>query len=63
MRQMIKLASVTKVFRKAVSERVNRYDMENLTTKKDTLYTDWALGEPFVAEALDSTKHRVSYQF
>lgn len=62
MRQIIKLASVTKVFRKANSQKPNRYDMENLTSKKNTLFVDWALGEEFIAEAMDSMQHKV-YHF
>ncbi|VDK44169.1 unnamed protein product [Anisakis simplex] len=61
MRQMIKLAGVTKKFRKAESGRPNRYDMENLTTKKDTHHRDWALGEEFQDEALDSTQHKITF--
>ncbi|VDO31295.1 unnamed protein product [Onchocerca flexuosa] len=61
MRQLIKLASVTKVFRKANSQKPNRYDMENLTSKKNTLFADWKLGEEFIAEALDSTQHKITF--
>uniref|UniRef100_A0A915Q7X5 Cytosolic fatty-acid binding proteins domain-containing protein n=1 Tax=Setaria digitata TaxID=48799 RepID=A0A915Q7X5_9BILA len=61
MRQIIKLASVTKVFRKAASQKPNRYDMENLTSKKNTLFADWALGEEFITEAVDSTQHKITF--
>ncbi|MFH4980144.1 hypothetical protein AB6A40_006853 [Gnathostoma spinigerum] len=61
MRQVIKLASVTKIFRDAASGKPNRYDMENLTTKKDTHHRDWALGEEFSDEALDSTIHKITF--
>lgn len=33
--------------------------MENLTSRKNTLFADWALGEEFIAEALDSMQHKV----
>lgn len=59
MRQVIKLISITKIFRKADSQKPNRYDMENLTSRKNTLFADWALGEEFIAEALDSMQHKV----
>uniref|UniRef100_A0A915AT86 Cytosolic fatty-acid binding proteins domain-containing protein n=1 Tax=Parascaris univalens TaxID=6257 RepID=A0A915AT86_PARUN len=61
MRQMIKLAGVTKKFQNAASGKPNRYDMENLTTKKDTHHKDWALGEEFQDEALDSTQHKITF--
>nr|6I9F_A Chain A, Fatty acid-binding protein homolog [Ascaris suum] len=61
MRQVIKLAGVTKKFRNAASGKPDRYDMENLTTKKDTHHKDWALGEEFQDEALDSTQHKITF--
>ncbi|KAM3728385.1 Fatty acid-binding protein [Dirofilaria immitis] len=61
MRQLIKLASITKVFRKADSQKLNRYDMENLTSKKNTLFANWALDEEFIAEALDSMQHKITF--
>lgn len=61
MRQIIKFASVTKVFRKVDSQQPNRYDMENLTSKKNTLFANWALGEEFSAEALDGFQRKVYY--
>ncbi|KHN74637.1 Fatty acid-binding -like protein [Toxocara canis] len=61
MRQVIKLAGVTKKFSKSTSGKPDRYDMENLTTKKDTHHKDWALGEEFVDEALDSTQHKITF--
>lgn len=57
MRQIIKLASVTKIF--SNGETIGRYNMENLTSKKDTHHMNWALGEQFQDEALDSTQHFV----
>lgn len=59
MRQIIKMISVTKIFRKADSQKPNHYDMENLTSRKNTLFADWVLGEEFVAEALDSVQRKV----
>ncbi|KAK6112577.1 hypothetical protein QQG55_48225 [Brugia pahangi] len=61
MRQIIKLASVTKVFREANSQKPNRYDMENLTKRKNTLFADWALGEEFTAEAVDSLQYKITF--
>uniref|UniRef100_F1LGE4 Fatty acid-binding protein n=1 Tax=Ascaris suum TaxID=6253 RepID=F1LGE4_ASCSU len=43
------------------SGKPDRYDMENLTTKKDTHHKDWALGEEFQDEALDSTQHKITF--
>lgn len=59
MRQIIKLASVTKVISKAASGKADRYDFENLTTKKDVHHRDIELGKEFQDEALDSTQHKV----
>uniref|UniRef100_A0A0M3I9D6 FABP domain-containing protein n=1 Tax=Ascaris lumbricoides TaxID=6252 RepID=A0A0M3I9D6_ASCLU len=57
-RQVIELLSVTKKFSKAASGKPGRYDMENLTTEKDTHHKDWILGKEFQDEALDSTQHK-----
>uniref|UniRef100_A0A915ASU6 Cytosolic fatty-acid binding proteins domain-containing protein n=1 Tax=Parascaris univalens TaxID=6257 RepID=A0A915ASU6_PARUN len=60
-RQVIELASVTKKFSKAASGKPGLYDMENLTTEKDTHYKDWTLGKEFQEEALDSTQHKITF--
>lgn len=57
-RQMIKLAKVSKVLAK--NETPGKYNMENLTSKKNTLYHGWELGKTFEAEGLDGVAHKVS---
>ncbi|KAF8375376.1 lbp-3 [Pristionchus pacificus] len=57
-RQLIKLASVTKVFAKGEAE--GTYVYENLSSKKDVKYT-FKLGEQFTAEGLDSTQHEITF--
>ncbi|KAL3990295.1 hypothetical protein ACH3XW_31165 [Acanthocheilonema viteae] len=52
-RRLILIASVTKVIRKAASGLPARYDMETLTWKKNVLYTDFALGTPFLTDHLE----------
>ncbi|KIH57416.1 hypothetical protein ANCDUO_12392 [Ancylostoma duodenale] len=41
----------------------SRYNMENLTSKKNTLYHGWKLGETFEADGLDGNRHNVTFTF
>ncbi|EYC08117.1 hypothetical protein Y032_0067g124 [Ancylostoma ceylanicum] len=59
-RKMIQFASVTKVIAK---NKVAGYNMENLTSKKNTLYHGWKLGETFEADGLDGNRHNVTFTF
>ncbi|CAI4223487.1 unnamed protein product [Auanema sp. JU1783] len=61
LRKMIQLASVTKVISKGTSE--GSYNMENLTSKKNTKYQDWELGKTFEAEGFDGNKHKITFDF
>uniref|UniRef100_A0A0R3RWM5 FABP domain-containing protein n=1 Tax=Elaeophora elaphi TaxID=1147741 RepID=A0A0R3RWM5_9BILA len=61
MRQIIKLTSITKIFRKADSQKPYHYDMESLTSRKNALFADWTLGEEFIAEALDSIQRKITF--
>ncbi|VDN05336.1 unnamed protein product [Thelazia callipaeda] len=58
-RQMIKFASVTKILSK--SDQPNRYTMKSTVGHKETLFENWALGEELIAEALDSTQHKITF--
>uniref|UniRef100_UPI00398D6957 Fatty acid-binding protein homolog 3 n=1 Tax=Caenorhabditis elegans TaxID=6239 RepID=UPI00398D6957 len=60
-RQMIKLAKVSKVLAK--NETPGKYNMENLTSKKNTLYHGWELGKTFEAEGLDGVAHKITFSF
>lgn len=57
---MISFASVTKVFASA-GDVPNAYNLSNLTSKKNTVYKGWKLGEQFEAEGLDGKMHRVNF--
>ncbi|VDO72841.1 unnamed protein product [Heligmosomoides polygyrus] len=59
-RKMIQFASVTKVIAKNAT---SGYNLENLTSKKDTLYHGWKLGETFEAEGLDGNRHNITFEF
>ncbi|KAK0404379.1 hypothetical protein QR680_017431 [Steinernema hermaphroditum] len=60
-RKMIQVASVTKVFEKGSKPKTFRF--KNLTSKKDTDYDNIELTKTFEAEGLDSTKHRITFDF
>ncbi|TKR80904.1 hypothetical protein L596_014886 [Steinernema carpocapsae] len=60
-RKMIQMASVTKSFEK--SSNPGRYRIRNFTSKKDTDYENVELGKTFTAEGLDSTQHKITYDF
>ncbi|VDN25704.1 unnamed protein product [Cylicostephanus goldi] len=59
LRKMIQLAGVTKVIAK---NPAGGYNYENLTSKKNTLYHGWKLGETFEADGLDDKRHNVSFE-
>ncbi|CAD6187385.1 unnamed protein product [Caenorhabditis auriculariae] len=61
LRQMIKLASVTKVIGKG--DKPSTYNYENLTSKKNTLYHGWELGKTFRAEGLDGKPHDITFNY
>ncbi|CEF68862.1 Cytosolic fatty-acid binding domain and Calycin-like domain and Calycin domain-containing protein [Strongyloides ratti] len=61
MRKMISLASVTKIFEE--SKTSGKYVMKNLTSKKNTEYDNIVLGEEFEAEGLDSTQHKITFDY
>ncbi|VDO63313.1 unnamed protein product, partial [Heligmosomoides polygyrus] len=53
-------ASVTKVIAKKAT---SGYNLENLTSKKDTVHHGWKLGETFEAEGLDRNRHNITFEF
>ncbi|ULT81717.1 hypothetical protein L3Y34_011589 [Caenorhabditis briggsae] len=59
-RQMIKLAKVTKVLAKNPE---SGYNMENLTSKRNTQYHGWQLGKTFEDDGLDGEKHKITFDF
>ncbi|VDK84181.1 unnamed protein product [Cylicostephanus goldi] len=56
-RKLVTFATFKKEFTK--SDKPGKFDYSNLTSKKDVHYKDVELGKEFVAEGLDSTKHKV----
>ncbi|VDO27146.1 unnamed protein product [Haemonchus placei] len=59
-RKMIQFASVTKV----ISKNENSgYNLDNLTSKKNTLYHGWKLGETFEADGMDDVRHNITFNF
>ncbi|KAK0396125.1 hypothetical protein QR680_001579 [Steinernema hermaphroditum] len=59
MRKVINFATVTKVF--LHGSEPGRYRFKNLTSKKNTDYKNFALGDEFQAESLDSTQHKITF--
>lgn len=55
---MISFAPVTKVFARSTDDP-NNYDLSNLTSKKNTVYKNWKLGQEFEAEGFDGKAHKV----
>ncbi|KAJ1364297.1 Fatty acid-binding protein 3 [Parelaphostrongylus tenuis] len=60
LRKMIQFASITKVIAK---NDVSGYNLENLSSKKNTFYHGWKLGETFEAEGMDGTRHNITFNF
>uniref|UniRef100_A0A183EN61 FABP domain-containing protein n=1 Tax=Gongylonema pulchrum TaxID=637853 RepID=A0A183EN61_9BILA len=58
LRKMISFASVTKVFSRA---EAGRYDLINLSSKKNTSYRNWRLNEQFQSEGFDGKMHNVRF--
>jgi len=62
MRQMVKLASITKIFEKN-KEKPGTYNCKIYTTKKNVEWLGWKLGESFTAEYLDETSHGITFNY
>ncbi|CAB3396833.1 unnamed protein product [Caenorhabditis bovis] len=60
-RQMIKLAGVSKVI--AQGQEPGKYNLENLTSKRNTFYHNWELGKSFEAEGLDGNQHKITFDW
>ncbi|CAJ0575974.1 unnamed protein product, partial [Mesorhabditis spiculigera] len=60
-RKLILFSSVTKVFAK--DKKSNGYVMESLTSKKNVKYEGVQLGKEFTAAGMDSTKHKITFDF
>ena len=60
MRQVVKLASITKVFEKKSD---NLYNMKVLTSKKDVQWDNVQMNQEFVGEYLDESKHKIVFTY
>ena len=61
MRQMVKLATITKVFSKTAEPGV--YDCKILTTKKNVEWKGFKLDQEFQAEYLDDSQHKITFSY
>ncbi|VDN51981.1 unnamed protein product [Dracunculus medinensis] len=59
MRELIKSVTVTKTFSKSATS--GRYNLDTLTSIKNSHHKNWALGEQFQNEVLDSTQHLITF--
>lgn len=57
-RKLINFCSITKIFAKSESQP-NKYIAENISSKANTRYENWSLGETFEGIGLDGTQHKV----
>jgi len=62
MRQMVKLASITKVFEKSTTSP-GTYNCKIFTTKKNVEWLGWKLAVPFQAEYLDESQHTITFNY
>jgi hypothetical protein len=62
MRQMVKLASITKKFSKNADDPT-AYDCKILTSKKNVEWKGFKLDVPFQAEYLDDSQHTITFTY
>jgi len=60
MRQMVKLASITKIF---TDKGNGKYNCKLLTTKKNVEWDGWELNKEFQGEYLDDSQHKIIFTF
>ncbi|CAJ0927516.1 unnamed protein product, partial [Mesorhabditis belari] len=60
LRKMIGFTSVTKVINE---EGDGKWMMENRSSKKNTAYHGWKMGETFEAEGLDGKQHQITFDY
>ena len=60
LRKLICFSSITKTFEKSPSAE-GRYDAHNFTSKGDTAYLGWALGDQFEAKGFDGKQHKIKF--
>ncbi|PAV73222.1 hypothetical protein WR25_14311 [Diploscapter pachys] len=58
-RKLVTFATFKKEFKKGTAP--GTFDYANLTSKKDVFYKGVILGQKFVGEGLDSTKHEITF--
>ncbi|KAI1724162.1 fatty acid-binding protein like protein [Ditylenchus destructor] len=62
MRQMVKLASITKVFTKK-GDNPPVYNCKIMTTKKDVEWDNFKMDEEFQGEYLDESQHKIKFSY
>ncbi|KAI6191637.1 putative effector protein [Aphelenchoides bicaudatus] len=62
MRQMVKLASITKIFEKS-KEKPGFYNCKIYTSKKNVEWIGWQVGREFQAEYLDEAQHKITFTY
>jgi hypothetical protein len=62
MRQMVKLASITKIFEKN-TQQPGTYNCKIYTSKKNVEWLGWRVGKEFQGEYLDEAQHKVKGSF
>ena len=62
MRQMVKLASITKIFEKS-KDKPGYYNCKIYTSKKNVEWLNWQVGKEFQAEYLDEAQHKITFNY
>lgn len=62
MRQMVKLASITKVFTKT-GDNPPTYTCKIMTTKKDVQWDNFKMDVEFQGEYLDDSQHKITFSY
>ena len=62
MRQMVKLASITKIFEKS-TEVPGTYNVKILTSKKNVEWKNVPFGQEFQGEYLDDSQHKITIDY
>jgi len=60
MRQIVKMASITKIF---TSKGNGLYNCKVLTTKKNVEWDNWMLDKEFQAEYVDESQHKITFSY
>jgi len=62
MRQMVKLASITKIFERS-TQKPGTYNCKIYTSKKNVEWLGWREGQEFQGEYLDEAQHKITFTY